>query len=90
MNKHLSSVNFDIIAKCHNDRTYSDLSDEIFKTALKYHGKHSMTEAIKLYKEAAGLGNIQAKYMLATCYKYGIGVNKNHGLAIVLYKDASK
>lgn len=90
MNKYPSSFNFNVILEYHNDRTDSNLSDEIFKMALKYHNKHNMTEAIKLYKEAAGLGNIHAKYMLATCYKYGIGVNKNNGLAIVLYRDAGK
>ena len=47
-------------------------------------------EAVKLYKKAFELGDINAESMLGLCYYLGHGVTKNTQEGIRLFRDAAK
>lgn len=65
------------------------------KTALGICYQHGhgimpdITEAVRLYREAAELGDAQAKYLLAKCYEQGAGVELDMGTYFTLLHEAA-
>src|ERR1700753_1260581 len=47
-------------------------------------------QAIRWFKQAASLGDVEAQMFMAAAYSYGIGVKKNNDAAIHYDIDAAK
>ncbi len=47
-------------------------------------------DLFRLIKDAAELGNVEAQYKLADCYRYAIGVEKNLAKAVEFYQKAAE
>ena len=50
--------------------------NKLYEEANELYREKKFTEAVKLYKEAAELGSVEATYMLGICYNYNLGVDE--------------
>ncbi len=66
---------------------YESSLNKLIDLSLTNYGFLKPEEEVKYYKAAADIGNIEAKYKLAKCYKNGIGVEKDEGKANNFLKD---
>lgn len=62
----------------------------LYQLGYKYMSENQPYEAVICYKEAAEQGYVEAQFDLASCYLYGIGVNKDLKQGIEWLKKAAE
>ena len=68
----------------------TEKAQALFKEGNEYYKRRDYKEAIRLYRDAADLGNAYAMNNIGTMYEHGEGVSKSHLEAVKWYKKAAE
>ncbi len=80
-------MNLQVFSKAMKDDEMK--AEEIFKLAGEFYDRGYRKRGFALYKKAADLGYAKAQHIVAFCYQYGLGTEKDNGAALEWYQKAA-